>query len=109
MIKAIKGFKTFIASACVSLAGTIAALPTQLQQLGLDWKSVIPQVVSVKLVGFVLLGLGLLFGLLRYVTDTPPFQTYPTAAPLPPPGPPPQYQQYAPGPIPPEQLAPPIP
>jgi hypothetical protein len=86
------GFKTLITSGLVSIAGTIAAVPEQLQQLGIDWKSILPQAIPIQRVGLLVLGLGLVFGLLRLVTRTPPFQNYPIA----PPPPPQDLMQYAP-------------
>ena len=88
LTRKLAGYKTFIASGLVSFAGTIAAIPDQLQQLGIDWKTTLPQAIPIKNVGLLLIGLGVLFALLRMVTRTPPLQAYPEV--------PPDLMKYAP-------------
>jgi hypothetical protein len=72
----LKGYRTFIAAAFTSIGGTLAALPDQLNQLGVDWKVQIPTFIPIRWAGLVLLVSGLVFGLLRIITTTPPACQY---------------------------------
>lgn len=88
----LSGYKTLVVSSLVTTGGVVAAIPDQLQQLGIRWIDLMPQVVPTKIVGHVLIGLGLIFSVLRLVTRTPPFQTTPQYPQVPP-----DLMQYAPG------------
>ncbi len=75
LTRKLAGYKTLITSGLVSCAGVVATIPDQLQQLGIDWKIQLPQALPIQKVGLIVLGLGILFGLLRLMTFTPPFKS----------------------------------
>jgi hypothetical protein len=79
---ALKGYRTMISSAVITVAGAISAVPDMLQASGISWQSTLSQEVH-NHSSIIIMGVAIFFGFMRWITTTPVGVTEPVTPPTP--------------------------